>query len=49
MSNVGACRTIEAIIQRNEETAQDIYRHIKKDYIGLLQVLDQEVCSGLDI
>jgi hypothetical protein len=49
VSNVGACRTIEAIIQRNEETAQDIYRHIKEDYIGLLQVLDQEVCSGLDI
>lgn len=33
----------------NEETAQDIYRHIKEDYIGLLQVLDQEVRSRLDI
>lgn len=33
----------------NEETAQDIYRHIKEDYIGLLQALDQEVRSRLDI
>lgn len=33
----------------NEETAQGIYRHIKEDYIGLLQALDQEVRSRLDI
>lgn len=33
----------------NEETAQDIYLHIKEDYIGLLQALDQEVRSRLDI
>ena len=33
----------------NEETAQDIYRHIKEDYIVLLQDLDQEIRSRLDI
>ena len=33
----------------NEETAQDIYRHIKEDYIVLLQNLDQEIRSRLDI
>lgn len=33
----------------NEETAQDIYRHIKEDYIVLLQDLDQEIRSKLDI
>lgn len=33
----------------NEETAQDIYRHIKEDYIVLLQDLDQEVRSRIDI
>lgn len=33
----------------NEETAQDIYRHIKEDYIDLLQDLDQEIRSRLDI
>jgi hypothetical protein len=33
----------------NEDTAQDIYRHVKEDYIGLLQALNQEVRSRLDI
>lgn len=33
----------------NEETAQDIYRHIKEDYVDLLQDLDQEIRSRLDI
>lgn len=33
----------------NEETAQDIYRHIKEDYIVLLQDLGQEIRSRLDI
>jgi hypothetical protein len=33
----------------NEETAQDIYLHIKEGFIGLLQALDQEVRSRLDI
>lgn len=33
----------------NEETAQDIYRHIKEDYIVLLQDLDQEIRSRIDI
>ena len=33
----------------NEETAQDIYRDIKEDYIVLLQDLDQEIRSRLDI
>lgn len=33
----------------NEETGQDIYRHIKEDYIVLLQDLDQEIRSRLDI
>lgn len=33
----------------NEETAQDIYRHIKEGYIVLLQDLDQEIRSRLDI
>lgn len=33
----------------NEETAQDIYCHIKEDYIVLLQDLDQEIRSRLDI
>lgn len=31
----------------NEETAQDIYRHIKEDYISLLQDLDQEIQQRL--
>lgn len=33
----------------NEETAQDIYRHIKEEYIVLLQNLDQEIHSRLNI
>ena len=33
----------------NDETAPDIYRHIKEDYIVLLQDLDQEIRSRLDI
>lgn len=33
----------------NEETAQDIYRHIKEDYIVLLKDLDQEIRSRLDV
>lgn len=31
----------------NEETAQDIYRHIKENYISLLQDLDQEIQQRL--
>lgn len=31
----------------NEETAQDIYRHIKEDYISLLRDLDQEIQQRL--
>ena len=31
----------------NEETAQDIYRHIEEDYISLLQDLDQEIQQRL--
>lgn len=31
----------------NEETGQDIYRHIKEDYISLLQDLDQEIQQRL--
>lgn len=31
----------------NEEAAQDIYRHIKEDYISLLQDLDQEIQQRL--
>jgi hypothetical protein len=33
----------------NEDTAQDIYRHVKEDYIVLLQDLDQEIRSRLDV
>ena len=33
----------------NEETAQDIYLHIKEEYIVLLQNLDQEIHSRLNI
>ena len=41
--NGWTCRSNATFLHTyNEETAQDIYRHIKEDYIGLLQVLDRK-------